>query len=217
MPSTEPEATVLLCANGEPPPTGLVARLRRQHGLCVATDGALDWLIAQGQAPDHVLGDLDSATPGALAALPPGALVPTPDQEACDLEKSLHWCLRQGARSVTIVGATGRRFDHTLTTVSLLLALHRRANLALLSGDSVTRVCSGRLTVSGTPGDRLSLAAMAPAHGVSLDGVRWPLRSETLEPGSRGVSNEMAADVANLTVVAGALLVTHFPAREFGA
>lgn len=205
---------VLICANGEPPSAACLARLRAAHDLCVAADGAVEWLLGMDQTPDFVLGDLDSASPDALAALPAGVVEPTPDQEACDLEKAVRWCLARGARGITMVGATGRRFDHTLTTVSVLIALHGEADLRVVSGRSITRACSRRLTVDGAPGDRLSLTAMAPAHGVSVTGVQWPLRGETLLPGSRGVSNVMTDAAACVTVEQGVVLVTHFPADE---
>lgn len=207
-------ARVLICANGEPPSAASLARLRTAHDLCIATDGAADWLLRMGQAPDRVLGDMDSASPDALASLPDGTVEPTPDQEACDLEKAARWCLARGATAITVVGATGHRFDHTLTTVSILLALHQEADLRVVNGGSVTRACSSHMAVFGSPGDRLSLTAMAPARGVSLSGVRWPLRGETLLPGSRGVSNVMTAATAEVTVEHGVVLVTHFAVDE---
>ena len=51
--------------------------------------------------------------------------------------------------------------------------------------------------------------AFAPAEGVCLEGVEWPLRDETLLPGSRGVSNRLVATEARLTVRSGWLLLCH--------
>ena len=44
-----------------------------------------------------------------------------PDQETNDLEKSLEYALEKGAKSVCILGATGKRFDHSLKNLSVLL------------------------------------------------------------------------------------------------
>ena len=47
-----------------------------------------------------------------------------------------------------------------------------------------------------------------PALGVHTEGLRWPLRGERLEPGtSRGVSNEMVAGVAEVSLDEGCLAV----------
>ena len=48
----------------------------------------------------------------------------------------------------------------------------------------------------GEPGELVSLLAVnGPAEGVTTEGLAYPLRGETLEPGStRGVSNVFAAE-----------------------
>ena len=51
------------------------------------------------------------------------------------------------------------------------------------------------------------LAVGAPAHGVTTEGLEYPLRGETLDPGStRGVSNVLSADTAVVTVARGVVL-----------
>ena len=71
----------------------------------------------------------------------------------------------------------------------------------------------GRLEISGTPGDLVTLLAVGgPAAGVTTAGLRWPLLGATLAPGStRGVSNELAAGTALISVAAGVLVAIHTP------
>jgi thiamine pyrophosphokinase len=60
----------------------------------------------------------------------------------------------------------------------------------------------------GVPGDVCSLLPVGgPAAGVRTVGLRYPLRRETLYPGStRGVSNELVLDTATVALDEGALL-----------
>jgi thiamine pyrophosphokinase len=60
----------------------------------------------------------------------------------------------------------------------------------------------------GAPGAVLTLLALGgAAEGITTDGLRWPLRRETLTPGStRGVSNEIVAGPVRVALTAGALL-----------
>jgi thiamine pyrophosphokinase len=45
---------------------------------------------------------------------------------------------------------------------------------------------------------------------VQTDGLRWPLRVETLYPDkTRGISNEMLSTTARVSMTAGLLLVIH--------
>ena len=52
----------------------------------------------------------------------------------------------------------------------------------------------------GEAGELVSLLAVnGPAEGVTTDGLAYPLRDETLEPGStRGVSNVFATESARV-------------------
>ena len=59
------------------------------------------------------------------------------------------------------------------------------------------------------------LAAGGDAHGIATDGLRWPLDGDDLPAHStRGVSNELASDVATVSLRAGRLLVIQPAATE---
>ena len=42
------------------------------------------------------------------------------DQETNDLTKAVTWCSERGYRDLVILGATGKREDHTMGNISLL-------------------------------------------------------------------------------------------------
>ena len=69
-------------------------------------------------------------------------------------------------------------------------------------------VIRDRATLRGRPDALLSLlAAHGPAHGVTTEGLLYPLRGETLHPGStRGVSNRFVAAEAVVALTRGVLL-----------
>ena len=63
----------------------------------------------------------------------------------------------------------------------------------------------------GAAGDLVSLVPIGiPAEGVTTDGLKFPLRGETLLPfRTRGVSNQMLGERATITVEKGVLLCIH--------
>jgi thiamine pyrophosphokinase len=65
------------------------------------------------------------------------------------------------------------------------------------------------VSLTGAPGAVLTLIALGgAASGITTSGLRWPLRDETLEPGStRGVSNEIVSGAVRVEIAGGALLV----------
>jgi thiamine pyrophosphokinase len=178
----------------------------------VAADGGLLRARALGLGVDVVVGDLDSATPEALAAAEAeGARIVRHPQakDATDLELALDEVVALGARRVLVVASAGGRLDHLLGSV-LLLAEERYAGLELDAhvGDALVHVVRGERTLRGAPGELLTLVPLGgAADGVTTDGLEYPLRGETLAPGTtRGVSNVFLETEAHVTLERGVLL-----------
>jgi thiamine pyrophosphokinase len=73
----------------------------------------------------------------------------------------------------------------------------------------VARGGGARVTITGEPGILVTLLPVGgPARGIVTTALRYPLHREELEPGtSRGVSNELAAEVATVELESGVLLI----------
>ena len=188
----------------------------------VAADGGLDRAAALGLDVTVVVGDLDSVSADALAAAESAGarIVRHPEaKDATDLELALDEAVGLGARRVLVVASAEGRLDHLLASL-LLLASDRYADVELdaLVGGALVHVVRGTRSLAGSPGELLTLLALGgPAAGVSTDGLAYPLRAETLVPGSsRGVSNVFEAPEATVTVDRGVLLAVR-PDHATGA
>jgi thiamine pyrophosphokinase len=206
---------VVVVASGQGPVVTLPSA-----GTVVAADGGLDRAVALGLRADVVVGDLDSVSPEALAeAEAAGArVVRHPEaKDATDLELALDEAVSLGARRVLVVASGEGRLDHLLASL-VLLGSERYAALELdaLVGAAVVHVVRGERILSGGTGELLTLVPLGgPAHGVTTEGLEYPLRGETLEPGStRGVSNVFTGDVARVTLTSGVLLAIRPAAAE---
>lgn len=176
---------VILC-HGEPPSTGLLLHYLQQAGLIVCTDGAAHWVQEAGCRPHIVIGDMDSAGP-----LPDCELVdcgPHDQQENTDAEKAILLALERGARRIVLLGATGRRLDHTLGNLWLIARYHRQAELVLADDHSVLSVISTPRRICCRAGARFSLLALTADVVLQTHGLQWPLNG-ALEQGTRGLSN----------------------------
>jgi thiamine pyrophosphokinase len=211
----ESNGPAVVFAGGDPLPEE-VRRLLPRDALVVAADSGLDLARRLSVDVGLVVGDFDSADPAGLAAAAAAGSVlerhPV-DKDATDLELALDAVLRLGRAPVRIVGGAGwDRLDHLLANV-LLVASPRYAPLRLcwwVKGAEISPV-HDRLELAGAPGDLVTLLAVGgPATGVTTTGLRWPLLEETLTPGStRGVSNELAAASATVSVKTGVLVAIH--------
>ena len=127
---------------------------------------------------------------------------------------------REGAADfVVIAGGLGGRFDHTLGSVILLEQLSC-AGLGGYVTDGRQRVYLLRngLQIQGKPGDQVSIIPLTSAvSGVTVRGVRWPLRDATLLASSTlTVSNEFVAGTASFSLRSGRAVVVHVPRLDGG-
>ncbi|KAA0258755.1 MAG: thiamine diphosphokinase, partial [Chloroflexi bacterium] len=113
---------------------------------------------------------------------------------------------------ILILAALGGRMDHTLANITLLSNLQLATfNIRLTDGVEELFFCRDQAQVQGRSGDIVSLIPWGgEVTGVFTENLRWHLHHETLYPDkTRGISNEMTADVATVTVDSGLLLIVH--------
>jgi thiamine pyrophosphokinase len=218
--------TVIVVAGGGPP---LRDVLLPRGAAVVAADGGLELALALGLRVDVAVGDFDSVSSEALAeAETAGTRIERHPQakDATDLELALQVAAALDPKRILVIGAEGGRLDHLIAGL-LALGSERYAGFevdAILGDTTTIHVVRGERRLAGEPGGLLTLLAVnGPAVGVVTEGLVYPLRGETLEPGStRGVSNVFSAADARVRLERGVLLAIRpgsdlAPASELGA
>ena len=178
----------------------------RADDFVLCADGGWQIAARAGVTPNLILGDFDSSE------APPGAAAERFPVEKDDTDTML--CLKRGLSmgygEFVIVGGFGGRLDHTLANLqTLLYARTRHARAELTDGVSWARVLVNEsIAVPRRPG-HLSVFSMGDeCRGVTLRGTKYPAEDVTLTHAfPLGVSNSFAADVAEISVEEGALLV----------
>jgi thiamine pyrophosphokinase len=213
MPAEEgvSEELVVVVSGGGPPDARAAQRVPRAAPV-VAADRGLDYALALELDVTVAVGDFDSASAEAVAeAEAAGVRIERhpAEKDATDLELALDAAIDMAPQRILVLGGTGGRLDHELSAL-LLLASERYASAQVdaLVGEARVHVIRGKRKLEGSPGELCTLLAMdGPATGVTTEGLEYPLRGETLEPGSsRGVSNVFADETAHVTVEDGVLL-----------
>ena len=115
------DAVVL--ADGDFPTHSVPLRLLKEVPHVVCCDGAARHL----DAPDYIVGDGDSVPPHLRSRL-----IQVSEQEDNDLTKATRFCLERGWRRIAYLGATGRREDHTLGNISLIVRYFTEMGVAPL-------------------------------------------------------------------------------------
>ena len=196
---------VIFTARCEGDPARVYAPRPGDRVLCA--DGGWQLAEAAGVVPDLVIGDFDSSP------RPEDGRVEVFPVEKDDTDTML--CLKKGLAlgydRFLIVGGFGGRLDHTLANLQTLhYAAKQGARAEMSDGHTwAAALREGVLRVPRKPGKLSVFALDGRCEGVTLHGVHYPLEDGVLTNAfPLGVSNEFAADTAEISVRDGALLVT---------
>jgi len=181
----------------------------------IACDAAGEWCLALGRTPDLVVGDFDSARPGAKERLEAAGVevrsFPTAKDES-DLDLALAAARERGTSGVILTAAFSERLDHSLAAIGTAL---RAADLNPVIEEPTFRAflvdAADRPAVhwSAPAGTTVSVIALVSSSGVTLDGLVYPLTEARLPLlSSLGLSNIVdSGGVVGVTVAQGTVLV----------
>ena len=162
---------VVILANGDFPTHAVPLSLLENAKHIVACDGAIASLADHD---DHhqdvvVVGDGDSV-PDALR----DRLIQIDEQDDNDLTKATRYCLEQGWHKIAYVGATGKREDHTLGNISLMVRyfLEMGVEPVLVTDYGWFVVAQGDTVFESFPGQQVSIFNVNCRHLVS-EGLKW--------------------------------------------
>lgn len=208
----------LIFANGDQIDLNAVHGWIEPRDFLISADGGLRHLLALGLTPQLLIGDLDSVDADQITEMKArGVRIeqhPVHKDET-DLELAVEAALREGCLRLVILGALGGRLDMTLANI-FLLGLPGLEGVDCRLDDGIEEVFliqpgSRGANLKGQIGDRVSLLPLgAPASGIRTDGLSYPLRGETLYPErTRGISNQMTAEQAAVSLESGTLICIH--------
>ena len=190
---TNKEAGIVILANGLFPKRPRNLALLKGADKLICCDGAADKLIGFGLEPHVIIGDLDSLSAEAASNYA-SILIKDDDQECNDLTKAVRYCIRQGYPSVSILGATGLREDHTLGNISLMLEYFPDIKVEMISDFGIFfPVQSGEETKT-FPGEKISIFSMDNKVRVKASGLKYPLNELQLSKWYTASLNEATGD-----------------------
>lgn len=166
------EAVVV--AGGDYPTSEQALQVLHNAPYVVCCDGAADRYIATGHVPDAIVGDGDSIS--AYNRTKYAALLHIiAEQETNDQTKAVNYLLGKGMRHIAIVGATGRREDHTIGNISLLVEYARAgAQVRSFTDHGVFIPCNGDTTLKCRKGQQVSIFSIT-ARELSAEGLLYPI------------------------------------------
>lgn len=189
---------------------------KNEYDCMIAADSGMNFLHRNGITPDIIAGDFDSVETSSLQYFrglnDVQVIKLNPIKDDTDTEFVIREAIRRGATEITVLGATGTRMDHVLANINLLgIGLEEGISIQLLDKHNRIRMISDSVEITKTEqfGNYVSiLPVKGDAKGVTLEGMKYPLQNTDVASfSSLGVSNEIVADVARISVQQGLLLI----------
>ena len=182
----------VIIAGGEYPTAALPLEIIKNTPYVVCCDGAADAFIATGAIPNAIVGDGDSISTVNREKFAQLMHVIT-EQESNDQTKAVRFLMERGKRRIAIVGATGKREDHTIGNISLLIEYARAGcNVCSFTDHGVFIPCNGTTTHKCRKGQQVSIFSIT-AKELSAEGLLYPIYDFT--NWWQGTLNECTSEV----------------------
>lgn len=192
---TFPETAIL--SNGKfpdhPIPLGYLLNAKR----IICCDGAADSLIDFGLEPFAIVGDCDSLNKK-IANKYHDRLFRDNDQEINDLTKSVNWCSGRGYNNIVILGATGKREDHTLGNISLLVEYTSFITVKMVTDSGIFFPLQRSCKIESEKGQQVSVFSIDPFAEITSSGLKYKLDKKKLTSWWTATLNEAEGDSFNL-------------------
>lgn len=156
----------------------------------ICCDGAARSLVAYGREPDRIVGDLDSLSEEFKKRFA-DRIEQVSEQESNDLSKAFRYCCSQGYTDIVILGATGKREDHTLGNLSLLsIYAESVPDIKIVTDYGYFTVAKRSGTFQSFAGQQISIVPLTGKAVVTSQGLKYPMDKLELKLWYQATLNE---------------------------
>ena len=207
-------ATAVIVGNGQFPKKEYPLYLLESADCVVCCDGALDTYLRHFSGrnlrrPDVVVGDMDSLSKKTAERFRDIA-VKIDEQETNDQSKAFHYILEHfpDVDTIHILGATGKREDHTIGNLSLLMEYAREMRrqdcgrtvfVDIVSDWSTAFAITDTCTLDVGEGRSVSIICPDNSLNIKSEGLVWPTDNVVFDNLWQTTLNRASADRISLT------------------
>lgn len=187
---------------------------KSEYSKIIAADRGLEVLNKININPDYIIGDFDSVNKNILEQyknIPITYL--KPEKDFTDTHMALKYAMVQGATKITILGAIGTRFDHSIANVHILKeALENNVEAEIIDENNKIKLINKETKIKKENDYKyVSLISLTTnVCGVTLEGFKYSLENAILNIGeSIGVSNEQIGNESTIKLKEGILILIY--------
>ena len=188
-------APAVVLGNGDFPKNEIPLNIMESAESVTVCDGAANEFVARGGKPDVIIGDGDSLNPE-LRERFKDIFIQVAEQETNDQTKAVTYLSKKGIRDIALLGATGKREDHTLGNISLLVEYFKAGlDVRIFTDYGVFVVSSGDTEFLVKTGKQISIFNFGCTK-MQSENLKYPLYP--VSNWWQGTLNEALADTFTL-------------------
>ena len=207
-------AAAVIVGNGQFPKREYPLYLLESADYVICCDGAIDTYLRHFRGrnlrrPDVVIGDMDSLSKKTAERFRDIA-VKIDEQETNDQSKAFHYILEHfpDVDTIHILGATGKREDHTIGNLSLLMEYAREmrrqdcgrtVSVDIVSDWSTAFAITDSCTLDVGEGRSVSIICPDNSLNIKSEGLVWPTDNVVFDNLWQTTLNRASADRISLT------------------
>jgi len=196
----------VIIADGEFPSHPVPMEYLRNAEKIICCDGSAENLVNAGFIPDAIVGDMDSLG-RELTCRFADRIFADENQDSNDLTKAVMWCRESGYTDIVILGATGKREDHTIGNISLLAEYSKFINVKMVTDTGIFLPFHETCRIESVKGQHVSIFSIDTETEITSAGLRYPLRRRRLKNWWEATLNEATGEYVRLTFKGGPILV----------
>ena len=198
--------SVVILANGKFPTHPLPLRILRVAKTIICCDGAVNNLETIGKVPDFIIGDMDSIATD-LKDKYADIIISMSDQAENDLRKAISWAEENNVTNTAIVGASGKRDDHSLANIFTLLQYPSKLEMTIYTDYGKFSVMKGEQKFDSFKGQQVSLFSADQNIEITSTHLKYNLNNKSLSNIYCGSLNESLNEVFTISISHGKILV----------
>lgn len=200
----------IVLADGEFSNLPTFISLLKNAKTLISCDGATGHLIKHNIEPDVIIGDCDSLNPKIMVRYSQ-KIIKIAEQDSNDLTKAINYLYNKKLDTVIILGATGKREDHTLANIALLAEYSKLLrDVCIISRYGVFTVHNGVAQIKCQIGQQISFFAINNNTRISCAELKWPLDKFNLSNWYNGTLNQATAKMINIETNSHVILYRSF-------
>lgn len=192
LPTINQQTETVILANGDFPSHPIPLSILHNSKYLICCDGAINNLSKTDKNPHAIVGDCDSLSKENVEKYK-DIIHRIPEQDTNDLTKAVNFCLNQNRNVITILGATGKREDHTIANVSLLCEYMKEADVEMITDHGIFIGINKNALFESHPKQQVSLLCIDNCT-VSSHNLVYPIKEQSFTNWWQATLNESTSN-----------------------